>query len=186
VAKRPLTKEQILQAEKALKEAFDAIAAIRRKHGVVGSLVQLPKIPPLFSESIVYRILDDQKLFSKLRFRNEGRDIIGLGPKGERTLIEVKSTGSNAFQYFSRKDIESDWLIWVHFGHHFEGAKGTITVYLLRDIRNQFPTPRKIHLKTVLEAVLPEQMDILAKGGDVEELLSRDPISQIRLDGYLK
>jgi hypothetical protein len=69
----------------------------------------------------------------------------------------VKATGSNAFQYFGKKDIESDFLVWIHFGALFYADVGIpIDVYTVKSSSRYFERPLKIGLRKFKSIVGPD------------------------------
>jgi hypothetical protein len=185
LARAPLTLDQILAAEVALREAMDSVKDIRRRYGEAGQLVQLPKIPSLLSESIVYWLMRGTGEFESLRFREEGRDMIGRKADGRRVLIEVKSTGASAFQHLSKKDLESDILVWVHFRRYFEGRKDRITAYLFKEIGQEIDSPGRTRLSRIKATIPRERQTKLREAGTIRELLPSSAATQRNLKGFL-
>ncbi len=94
-------------------EAFRSVSTIRRDYGEAGALVQLPRIPPLISESIVYWMLKSHHGLITLDFRKSGRDLIGTTADGSVMRIEVKATGSEVhLAYDGHPDNEDRRLLW--------------------------------------------------------------------------
>ena len=61
--------------------------------------------------------------------------------------IEVKATARGAFRLLSKKDIEADYLIWVHFNDYFENeSKDEIMIFVLQEPKRFFEKSRKITL----------------------------------------
>ena len=185
MAKQPLNLAQILKAEEALIKAFRSVSTIRRDYGEAGALIQLPRIPPLISESIVYWMLKSRSDLITLDFRKSGRDLIGTATDGSVMPIEVKATGRQAFQHFSQKDITSRWLVWVHFQRYFEEEEDPILVYLFQEVGNEFLASGRVTLSKVLAKIPQDRQEILIESETISDLLSHLSISQTDLPTFL-
>lgn len=94
---------------------------------------------------MIFHLISDKVLFgnrdiSEICFSNTGGDL-EIVVKDKRYKIEVKSTGSSAFQYFGSKDLNADYLIWVHFGSMLEQPNlRKIDIFILsqNDIKRRF------------------------------------------------
>lgn len=141
-------------ALEATRRAFAAVTEIRRTH-LGGKWLQLPKIPPVLSESIVAReVLSDHSPFfgTPESVERGGKDadlIVTLGK--EEFSVEVKTTGRQGFSYLYEKDILSPYLAWLSLGDDLEG--GTLyppMLHWVKDPRVCFSGPRKITLPVFL------------------------------------
>ena len=56
------------------------------------------------------------------RFGGNVADVLA-DKDGRDYKIEIKATGSKKFQYFSDKDVTTDYIVWMHFGDFFMGNK---------------------------------------------------------------
>lgn len=185
MARQPLNRAQILQAEEALIKAFRSVSTIRRDYGEAGALVQLPRIPPLISESIVYWMLKSRPDLITLDFRKSGRDLIGTATDGSVIPIEVKATGRQAFQHFGEKDITSKWLFWVHFQRYFEEKEDPIMVYLFREVGNEFLASGRVTLSKVLAKIPQDRQEIVLESESISDLLSHISIAQTDIPMFL-
>ena len=112
-----------------------------------------PHLNSNISECLVRRLNDAGMLhpynFPNLTFA-EGRGDLQY----QRGTVEVKSTGSQAFSYFSGRDLNANYIIWIHFRNYLEGQNNQISVYVfprLNDnIISQLPRSRKINLNPFL------------------------------------
>lgn len=80
-----------------------------------------PRLTPTLSESLVYHLIEDKIILknlaiSSVNFSSSGGDLVVLIENNEKT-VEVKSTGVSAFQYFSPKDLNADFLICIYLRH---------------------------------------------------------------------
>jgi hypothetical protein len=67
-------------------------------------------------------------------------DVIAKTEDSRTLKIEVKSTGSSSFQNFTKKDIQADYLIWIHFDNFFyDEEKPQIEIFILKDPRSHYP-----------------------------------------------
>ena len=117
--------------------------------------IQFPKIPPVLSQSIVVHLIRDRRILhqvvnvgaAKFGSRDEADVMIVDGSRTVR--VEVKGTGSKAFEHFGEKDLRADYIVWVHFGKYFLGpANEKINVITIRKPSDYFK-PGRIMLKNV-------------------------------------
>jgi len=145
-----LNDAEINEALVAVRASFRAIQRIRQDFPG-GRHVQLPRIPSIFSESIIAREI--QRGQAPL-WREPGTSLPGgrscdiLAKVGEHDYkVQVKATGSQGFQYLGPKDIVSDALVWLHFGAFFEkDERVPVECYWLPDPSNLFQRDVKISL----------------------------------------
>ena len=116
----------------------------------VAKFIQRPKIPPFLSESLVVD-LGNRGILESLECSNfdlssSNGDVVAVSSNG-KVKIEVKATAQSAFQLFSNKDIDSDFLVWVHFNRYFEDdTNHEIEIFTLREPKRFFSQSRKITL----------------------------------------
>jgi hypothetical protein len=151
--KRVLSKDEIKRLEKLLRLSFHSIRKIRDSD-TLASAIQYPKIPAIFSESLI--IQASKKIFGpKYNAKPGGKQCdIELSSKGKQKLkVEIKATGDSSFQYFGEKDINADYLVWVSFGSYFkkQRPKTTIQILILSQPNKIFFKPTKITLKNFIK-----------------------------------
>ncbi len=116
-----------------------------------GRHIQLPRIPSILSESMVAREirLGQSPLWQEPgTVAPGGRSCDLIARVGnENYTVQVKSTGSQGFQYLGPKDIVSEVLVWLHFGAFFEGDERVpVECYWLHRPSNVFQRDVKISL----------------------------------------
>jgi hypothetical protein len=120
--------------------------------------IPLPRLSPLISESLTKIIIDNSEIdllnFSEVSFSNSGGDLMGKDENGVSCKIEVKSTGSQAFQYFGNKDLQADRIVWIHFGNYFIDNENEVIIYVFtrfqQNLIEAMPKSKKINLKRLL------------------------------------
>ena len=138
---------EITELMELLADIFSYISNLRDENPLANK-IQLPKIPPILSESLC--ILEAEKLFpgcSNAVFGGRECDIIVGFQDGTRKTAEIKATGQSAFQALSKKDIAADFLVWVHFGRFFEGNDEEIRAYVMENPKRIFIKAVKINLE---------------------------------------
>ena len=143
---------EIRQACDAIRLAFGAVAKLR-KDAPGGKFVQYPKIPSIVSESW----LAQEVAYGRAPFWPAGCavsrggtacDLQVLDPHGRIWKLEVKATGSAAFQFFSTKDVTADALAWLSFDRYFEAeSHEPPTVFWLENPSAVFAASTKITLR---------------------------------------
>ena len=121
----------------------------------VASYIQRPKIPPFLSEALVVDLGNRGLLLSlecvDYSLSTTGGDVVAFCDSLP-VKIEVKATARSAFQLLSKKDIEADYLIWVHFDTFFEDVeKDDIEFFILREPSSVFEKSRKITLPVFMK-----------------------------------
>jgi hypothetical protein len=116
----------------------------------IAKFIQRPKIPPFLSEALIVdlgnRGLLENLECSNFDLSNNNGDVVATSPSGQ-VKIEVKATAQSAFQLFSNKDIDADFLVWVHFDRYFEDdSYHEIEIFILRQPKIFFDQSRKITL----------------------------------------
>jgi hypothetical protein len=48
--------------------------------------------------------------------------------------VEVKATGQTNFQEFKSKDLNANFLVWIHFGDRYLKGGSKIDIYILRNL----------------------------------------------------
>ena len=158
MAKICLTKEEIKELAKLITEVFEYLKLLRQKNRLAEK-IQFPKIPAIFSESIIMHLINDSKILSELRIISQAKfggkkgDIL-ISTSGDELRLEVKATAKSAFEYFGEKDISANYLVWIHFGDYFTTRSGgLIDVYLINEPSRYFDKPVKITLNKLKEKV---------------------------------
>ena len=120
-----LSPGQIKELLHLLGDSFVRLTRLR-KRSALAIHIQFPKIPSILTESIVIQLLSSGELLPPLRrrgyeFKLGGKlaDIVASNPKHKELKIEVKATARSGFQALSEKDVNADFLIWLHFGDQF-------------------------------------------------------------------
>lgn len=146
MTREPLGRNEILQLSNLLKRVFEHIQELRRENPLANK-IQMPKIPPILTESICCQC-------APFFFGPNWEATLGgsycdvlLQRPTKRKKIEVKATGKSQFEYFSRKDLAADYLIWINFGDFFERGTSLIEVYILKKPSSIFPSPTKVTLE---------------------------------------
>ncbi|MHB8585220.1 MAG: hypothetical protein ACYDDF_05215 [Thermoplasmatota archaeon] len=155
-----LSDVEIAECVAALLSSVEAIQHIQSTMKG-GKHVQLPKLPSILSESLVSReIQQGRSPFwnGPLRVARGGRDAdLAVTTTDRRHLIEVKATGRQGFQYFYKKDINADFIVWVAFGDGLEtGLLEPVPAYWLQTPSRFWVEPLKISLPAFLKAGGPE------------------------------
>lgn len=149
MSKPPLSKEEIRDLINLLREIFTYFQNLRSRTKLAEK-IQFPKIPSVLSESIIYHLISEKKLFEALSdevLLGGNADIIIKDHNGKQVKIEVKATGSENFQYLSQKDINCDYLVWVSFGDYFLiNSRTFIQIFVLNEPKKFFNNPIKIML----------------------------------------
>lgn len=154
--KRLLTQDEIKQVNKRMRSVFKYITDIRKLK--FGDNIKFPQIPPIISESLAFHLLNKGVLLPRLRaqgfhFEFGGRvcDILAIKNK-KKLKIEVKATGKHEFQYFGKKDINADYMIWINYKDFYFNPRIThITLYTTGSIKNIYREPVKIRLNEFLK-----------------------------------
>jgi hypothetical protein len=157
--KELLTSDEIIHLSNLLRQTYKFISDLSISDPLAKRL-KYPQIPPILSESLAIRLLKNGKILKNklnnysFNFGGNVADI--LATFGEETIkIEVKATGAKAFQYFSDKDTDADYIIWLHFGEFFSKAEDLpIEVYLISKPKRYFPNHKKITLPVVKRIVV--------------------------------
>ncbi len=156
--KERLTKNEIIELSALLKEVFAYLNELKQRNQLA-SRIQYPKIPPIFSESMIMHLINDRKILnelqtiSKVEFGGKQGDVL-VSSGQEQLRIEVKATAKSAFEYFGEKDITADYLIWVHFGDYFVGnSDKLIEINVINRPSKYFKKPVKITLSKLKEVV---------------------------------
>ncbi|WP_456444133.1 hypothetical protein [Thermococcus sp.] len=172
----PLTKKELLNLIKLVREAFGCISELKSKNDLA-RWIQYPKVPSILSESLVFHLVRDHILplpiedVSTFKFRTKEGDI--LFENGDDMIhVEVKATGKSKFQYLGEKDIKADYLIWVNFEDFFE-RKGAnqVKIITFERIGKYITSPRKITLSKLKEET--KQSGILCIKIDIIKYLEK-------------
>lgn len=107
--------------------------------------IKYPQIPAELSESLVYHFIRDgiilEDLSGGLQYGGEADLTLEVGPS-EMIRIEVKATSRKGFQRFGQPDLDSDYLVWLHFGSYFfDSDDNSVEVLVSKDISQYFNDP---------------------------------------------
>jgi hypothetical protein len=147
----PLTLDEIEKLEILFTSVFSFLDTLRQLTPLAEE-IQYPKIPTLLSESLVVRL--HGRLFKgsvSAKFGKPRSDIKVMMKDGTEKLVEVKATGESAFEFLGKRDITTDYLVWVHFGRYFHDKKDPITIYTLSEPSKIFVAETKLVLKDFLK-----------------------------------
>ncbi|RMG22753.1 MAG: hypothetical protein D6732_25430 [Methanobacteriota archaeon] len=143
-----------------LRKVFAYIRDLREKSPIAAE-IQNPRIPSRFSENLAMFLLQKGEIrlgrkLVRIRLDRKKADVVAVDDAGQEIKIEVKATGKNNFQYFGKKDVQADYLVWLDFGDLFENTMSTeIDIYILQPKLHNLQ-PRKIDLRR-LSRVVPSQ-----------------------------
>ncbi|HUW74887.1 MAG TPA: hypothetical protein VMW05_12855 [Methyloceanibacter sp.] len=147
-ARHALTKEELTELPILLRQVFDFISQLKAQNPAAAP-IQYPKLPSIFSESLVLHC--GPAIFPNAQNLRRGGAVADiLFEVGQLTKkVEVKATGQQAFQYFGKKDIDADFLVWLAFGEFFRSqAESHVKIYVLAKPGEVLPNPTKISLAT--------------------------------------
>jgi hypothetical protein len=153
-----LAKDEIRELANLLSEVFEHLTALRSENPLAEK-IQFPKIPAILSESIIIHLLRENRIVpninaQEISFGGRKADIIAKTSSEDTLKIEVKATGSSAFEYFGEKDVASDFLVWVHFGDFFVSTNQRfIDIFIVRNPSQYFSRPIKITLRKFRESI---------------------------------
>lgn len=176
MTKKPLSLPEMHELERILSDLFLHIWSIKTVYPLAEH-IQYPKIPWILAQSAVLHL--HKALFegsTEATFGGRECDILVSYPNGERRKAEVKGTGESAFEEFVQKDIEADFLVWVHFGEYFQG-RGGVTIYCLPEPNRIYKQRKKIALSRFLADASPFGLKAL-KGGSLSEIVGEHSSSQ--------
>ncbi len=165
MVERILSLEDIKRTLILLREVFGYFVNLR-KDFTLASMIKYPQIPSFFTESLALHLLRKAIILPELKeipFYLDGRIADIIGKNGERRIkIEVKATAASAFQYFSKKDVTADFLVWIHFGRFFLNEEQTqIEIFTIRNPSLFFNTSSKITLQELKNKV-KEELDVIS------------------------
>lgn len=162
-SRRILTLHEIRDLAGLLRSVFSRIAEIRRDNPLARH-IQFPKIPSILSESLAVHLLRSGDVLPGLTgysFSLGGKRADILAERlGETKRIEVKATGKSAFQNFVAKDVDADYIIWIHFGDYFAGSGDkTLRAFVLREPNRYFSGRVYVNLKDLPRKV-PDLVEV--------------------------
>jgi len=150
MSKELLNATKIGELIKTLRELFKYHQDLQDRREVAIS-IQRPKIPPLLSRSLVVD-LGNRGGMRSLECSDfdllpgKKNNVVAISSNRQVKII-VKATGKSAFQNLGNKDIDADFLVWVHFNRYFEDDwLHEIEILTLREPKRIFPQSRKITL----------------------------------------
>lgn len=122
--------------------------------------IPFPRLNPAIAESLVRTLINQNRVklgLEKVRFSQSGGDLVAYDTFANcDKTIEVKSTGKQAFQYLTDKDLNADYIIWVHFGDYFfDGEKDEVEIYIIKkptdSLVSKLPKSRKVSLTSLIK-----------------------------------
>ena len=154
MSKKLLNATEIGELIQTLRTLFRYYQELQNR-SEVAKFIQRPKIPPFLSESLIVDLGNRGVLeslgCSNFDLSSSNGDVVAITPSGQ-VKIEVKATAQSAFQLFSEKDIEADYLVWVHFNRYFEDEEcREIEIFVLREPAKIFIESRKITLPVFIK-----------------------------------
>lgn len=140
-----------------LRDVFVYIQTLQQQRPIA-TKIQKSRTPSSFSENLAAFLLQENTIqlgrnLATIKLDRKKADIIAIDNDGQEIKIEVKATGINNFQYLSQKDVQSDYIIWLHFGDLFENKATTeIDVYIFQPKLCSMQ-PQKIDLNRLRKAI---------------------------------
>lgn len=148
--KKLLSKQEIQESLKSLKEIFIFLEK-KTTELTVAAVLKNPQIPPKISESIAHHLIQNKVILSHLKIKENGVVFGGktcdISIKTDTKRIykaEIKATRKD-FQYFGKKDITCDCLIWIDFKAFFENSNN-IYIYELENPKKYYSKEAKLSL----------------------------------------
>ncbi|MBI1881553.1 MAG: hypothetical protein HYR94_25510 [Chloroflexi bacterium] len=141
-----LTKEELLELDRVLIETYAFFRELRTR-SAIARLIHYPSVPSEFSESLTIHCAE--YFFGKswvAKFNGDISDII-LEQPGEQRTVEVKSTGQTNFQELKPKDLNADFLVWMHFGDRYISGIGKLSIYILKNPKKYFEKSLRLKLR---------------------------------------
>ncbi len=141
---------ELAEIRKALVQIF-AFTLELQKSNPLACYIKAPQIPSIFSESLTVHLLRRGLILPELQaatFTIGGiADVTGIQDK-VLTKIEVKATGDKGFQRLGIKDLQADYLVWIHFNLFFKGqAHEPMTVWTVAKPARFFQKPGILTMK---------------------------------------
>ena len=146
--REPLSREEILDLDRALMGVFRSIRAFRESNAVA-RYIKFPPMPAIFSESIAIAatpILFGREWKGGYGGRDSDLTVKNLG-SGKALRVEVKATAQHAFQEIKEKDLLADALIWIRFGRRYELGVGAIEVAVIERLGSYVKTSRRLDVR---------------------------------------
>ncbi|PCI28574.1 hypothetical protein COB55_03705 [Candidatus Wolfebacteria bacterium] len=155
--KEKLSIEEIHKLISLMREGFSYLSKLKEKDPV-GKHINYFKVPSTLSESIAIHLLRRQQILpalSDMTFEHNNKEADIVAKNGDDIVnIEIKATAESAFQNLGKKDIQADYIIWLHFGAYFKDVEQTqISAYIITKPELYFKEPGKINLSKLKEMV---------------------------------
>lgn len=154
--KQQLDLSEVKELLQVQRELFSHISSLKNSRQIA-EYIEWPKVPAPLTQSIVVHCIAREWLIPELEgsqhptfgIGQRNPDVIHVNALTNReTSIQVKGTGRGAFTELGEKDIEAEYLIWVHFGEYFlPNGSNKIEIYTLRDPKRHFSKRTKILLE---------------------------------------
>jgi hypothetical protein len=186
---QPLSISELSELRVALVEAFQGLADLRERLPAA-RFIKYPQVPPVFTESLTIHLLEGGMIpeLKGATFglgRGRSSDIVA-NVGGEELKIEVKGCGEQGMQQLGRKDIASDYLVWINFGRFFHGEdEAPLVVWTVERVGRFFPEP----LRNISAAMFGQSVEKWVAEFLFSELLPTShsglPVSPCRTCGAL-
>jgi hypothetical protein len=160
MAREPLKYSEIKELVRLVRGVFSDVRQLKAREPLARH-IQYPKVPSILSESLALHLLKRRRLIPGLHghvfgFGGKTADILGKSSTGREKRIEVKATGTNAFQNFVKKDTTADYIIWFHFDDYFlRDDNPPIAAFLIRKPGRFFRERVYVNLSS-LKAKVPD------------------------------
>ncbi|MHA2142635.1 MAG: hypothetical protein ACXADD_14185 [Candidatus Thorarchaeota archaeon] len=136
-----LSKERICELAEGLDEILTCYENIRNKNESLLKAIHWPSTPGILGESIIYHLINDEKILSdleivsmKLLNKKEFPDLQVRLKNGKEIGVQVKNTRKNGGVRLSENDVRHEYLIWLDFGEFFPGKKDVkINICILKN-----------------------------------------------------
>jgi hypothetical protein len=159
-----LTVEEIRTLIKLQRRVFAFIKEVMDEDPV-GRKMKYPQIPSILTESLAIHLLRSGRILKGeldgrvFEFGGRVADVVAAH-ESRVSKIEIKATGPKAFQYFSDKDVNADYIIWIHFGEFFHIKENApIQIYIARS-PNRFFTERQKIILSKFRSVVTDLQEI--------------------------
>ncbi len=130
-----LSIENIKELNRLLRDVFNYINRLKKENKLANK-IKYPQLPSIITESLALHLLKKREIIKELKeynfnFGGNTADILGIS-NNKTIKIEVKSTAKSAFQYFGKKDISANFIIWFHFAEFFMNSEHVFRVCTIR------------------------------------------------------
>jgi hypothetical protein len=180
----PLSPTEIAALDAALIEAY-RLHTQSRERTTIAATIARPPIPAALSESIV--ALAAPLLFGEgatAAYGGREADLVITRANKTRALIEVKATGTSAFQEIKERDLVRDALVWVAFGTRYVEGSGAIEMHVLPEPARYRPVRRKLSLDAFLTGASSLPQFVTHRFETLDELIAlAESLDRARVPG---